>query len=170
MLADDFVQNSILVRPESKMPINDVRIDIRTPSSKLLAQRTNVTSVSKHPVTTSCSSRKSIKIVKPETIKRARDDAFMAASIGDLDWLKQTLQITSDLVFDKNGYSTLHLAAIHARLNIIKYLIEEKKMNVNLPSLIQLWRPIHLCISAQNGSKAIDCLVYLIDKGADINL
>ena len=169
MIADDSVQNSILLRPNSKMHTNDIQIDIRTPSSKLLAQRTNATSSSKH-LAMSSSSRKSIKIVKPETIKRARDDAFMAASIGDLEWLKQTLQITSDIVFDKNGFSTLHLAAIHARLNIIKYLIEEKKVNVNLPSLVQLWRPIHLCISAQNGSKAIDCLVYLIDKGADINL
>lgn len=94
----------------------------------------------------------------------------MAASIGDLEWLKQTLSITDEIVFDKNGYGTIHLAAIHARLNIIKYLIEEKKVNVNLPSLIQGWRPIHLCISAQNGPKAVDCLIYLIDKGANINV
>lgn len=103
MLTDDSIQNSILLRTSARtpltMPLNDSGIDIRIPSSKLLANRNNMSSRSKF---TAASSRKSIKIVKPETIKRARDDAFMAASIGDLDWLKQTLQVTDEVVFDKN--------------------------------------------------------------------
>ena len=100
MFGDDSKpSNGSLLVPKNGTDISG--IDIRTPSSKLLVNR-NLTTTGTKPPLTSCSSRKSIKIVKPETIKRARDDAFMAASIGDLDWLKQTLNITSEVVFDKN--------------------------------------------------------------------
>lgn len=46
--------------------------------------------------------RRSIKIIKPETIKRANNDAWMAAAIGDLEWLKNSLKISSEVVYDKN--------------------------------------------------------------------
>lgn len=45
---------------------------------------------------------KPIRILRPETLKRAHNDAIMAASIGDLEWLKQTLKIMSEPFFDKN--------------------------------------------------------------------
>lgn len=46
--------------------------------------------------------KKSLKIFRPETLKRAHNDAFMAASIGDLEWLKQTLCILPEIFHDKN--------------------------------------------------------------------
>ena len=46
--------------------------------------------------------RKSFKIVKPETLKRANNDAWMAAAIGDLEWLKNSLKISTEIVLDKN--------------------------------------------------------------------
>lgn len=137
----------------------------RNPSRKFI--RSSGTATTK--LSTSGSPRKAIKIIKPETIKRANNDAWMAAAIGDLEWLKNSLKISNEVVFDKNGFATLHLACIHGRLNIIKYLIEEQSLNINLPSS-QGWCPIHLCINNNIGTKAVDCLKYLIKKGADINV
>jgi hypothetical protein len=114
-------------------------------------------------------SRRSIRILRPETIKRAITDASMAASIGDLEWLKQTFKIVSEMPYDKNGFMTIHLASIHGRLNILKYLIEERKIDANLPST-HGWRPVHLCISSQIGERAIECLRYLIQQGGDIEV
>ena len=62
----------------------------------------------------------------------------------------------------------IHLACIHGRLNIIKYLIEDLTTDIDTASM-HGWRPIHLCISNQIGSRAIDCLKYLIENKADIN-
>jgi hypothetical protein len=42
-------------------------------------------------------------------------------------------------------------------------------MNINLLSS-QGWPPISLCINNNIGPKAVDCLKYLISKGADINV
>ena len=47
--------------------------------------------------------------------------------------------------------------------------MEEKQYDPNYPSK-DGWRPVHLCISNKIGSKAQECLLYLINKGADINV
>lgn len=145
-------------------PIRENSLNARNQSGKGIIRSTATSKLS-----TTGTARKSIKIIKPETIKRANNDAWMAAAIGDLEWLKNSLKISSEVVFDKNGFATLHLACIHGRLNIIKYLIEEQNLNINLPSS-QGWCPIHLCINNNIGSKAVECLRYLISKGADINV
>ena len=54
-------------------------------------------------------------------------------------------------------------------MNILKYLVEDLNVNVNFPSLNK-WRPIHLVISAKNGDSAVECLKYLIEHGAEINV
>ena len=54
-------------------------------------------------------------------------------------------------------------------MNILKYLIEDLSVDVNYPSLNK-WRPIHLVISEKNGKDAFECLKYLIEKGAEINV
>lgn len=72
------------------------------------------------------------------------------------------------LFFVKKGFSTIHVASIHGRQNILQFLIEEKSIDPNFPSG-HGWRPIHLCISNQTGERAIRCLRYLVQKGADIN-
>ena len=64
---------------------------------------------------------------------------------------------------------TIHIASIHARLKVIKYLIEERKVDVNLAST-HGWRPVHLCISNQVGPRAIECLRYLVERGAEIEV
>jgi ankyrin repeat protein len=61
------------------------------------------------------------------------------------------------------------LASIHGRINILKYLIEEKNFDPNYPSN-HGWRPVHLCISNQIGLRAIECLNYLLEQGADFNV
>ncbi|CAF0798567.1 unnamed protein product [Brachionus calyciflorus] len=164
MLNDDYVQNAILHRPNSKsnrapflIPLNDSTStfsNFYAPSSK----------------DKSTTSRKSVKLIRPETLKRAVTDACMAAAIGDLEWLKQTFKISAEKAFDKDGFATIHLAAIHGRLNIIKYLVEEQNFDPNFPSAMHCWYPIHLCISNQIGSRAVECLKYLLEKGADINV
>ncbi|XP_044285246.1 ankyrin repeat domain-containing protein 53 [Varanus komodoensis] len=61
------------------------------------------------------------------------------------------------------------MAALHRRLDCLKMLIEKFKVSVNVASVTG-WRPIHLVISKEGGSTALDCLQYLIGKGADINV
>lgn len=99
--------------------------------------------------------------------KRIADDEFMAAAIGDVEWLRQSLREQKGKInFDKNGLSAIHLAAIHGRLDCLKLLIEKYKVNINLSSTTG-WRAIHLCISNQTGKRALQCLQYLLNKHAD---
>ena len=97
MISDDSIQNSVLFRSVS----SNIKTPFLVPIQESISGRT-FKSGFMTAKTTSNSSRKSIKILKPETIKRAHNDACMAAAIGDLDWLKQTLKISSDIGFDKN--------------------------------------------------------------------
>lgn len=177
MQSDETAANSLLYRANSKKsdannannllsPIREGSMLFRPDGSSKFVRSIN-TATSK--ASQSGTPRKSIKIVKPETIKRANNDTWMASAIGDLQWLKNSLKISPEIVFDKNGYAHIHLACIHGRLNIIKYLIEEQSVNIDLPSS-QGWCPIHLCINNNIGSKAVDCLKYLIAKGANINV
>lgn len=99
--------------------------------------------------------------------KRIADDEFMAAAIGDVEWLKQSLKDAgTDINFDKNGLTSIHLAAIHGRLDCLKVCIEKFKIDINLPSSTG-WRAVHLCISNQTGKRSLGCLAYLLEKGAD---
>ncbi|XP_060565477.1 ankyrin repeat domain-containing protein 53-like [Ruditapes philippinarum] len=102
--------------------------------------------------------------------KKIQDDEFMAAAIGDVEWLRQSLRDQKlehgQINYDKNGLTALHLSAIHGRLECLKLLIEKYKFDINLPSSTG-WRAIHLCISNQTGKRAIQCLQYLLDKKAD---
>ncbi|KAL5022802.1 hypothetical protein ScPMuIL_001957 [Solemya velum] len=102
--------------------------------------------------------------------KRIAEDEFMAAAIGDVEWLKQSLREAGGQInFDKNGLSALHLAAIHGRLECLKLLIDKYKFNINLASTTG-WRAVHLCISNQTGNRALKCLQYLLNKKADASI
>uniref|UniRef100_K7FVD8 Ankyrin repeat domain 53 n=1 Tax=Pelodiscus sinensis TaxID=13735 RepID=K7FVD8_PELSI len=67
------------------------------------------------------------------------------------------------------GFSAIHLAALHGRLECLKLIIENFEVDVNLPSLTG-WSPIHLVMNKESGPNALECLQYLIEKGADINV
>ncbi|PAA78400.1 hypothetical protein BOX15_Mlig003739g2 [Macrostomum lignano] len=100
--------------------------------------------------------------------KASPEDQFMAAAIGDVEWLRQSLREpgASAGAFDRNGLAAVHLAAIHGRLECLRLLIEQNGCDVNSASSTG-WRPVHLCISAQTGPRSLQCLLYLLDKGAD---
>lgn len=163
MITDAPIQNAVLHRetvnltnkPPFLVPINDsVAASERQKHLQVNAARKKITQ---------------LKSIKEDTIKRAINDGFMAASIGDLNWLKQTIKVSSDIVPDANGFTTLHLASIHGRLNILKFLIEERQMDPNHTSKFG-WRPVHLCINSRIGSKSSECLIYLVGRGADVNV
>ncbi|KAK3094726.1 hypothetical protein FSP39_005473 [Pinctada imbricata] len=102
--------------------------------------------------------------------KRIADDEFMAAAIGDTEWLRHSLREAKGKInFDKNGLSALHLSAIHGRLDCLKLLIEKYKVDINLGSTTG-WRAVHLCISNQTGKRALICLQYLVTKKADLSI
>ncbi|KAK2167329.1 hypothetical protein LSH36_29g01014 [Paralvinella palmiformis] len=99
--------------------------------------------------------------------KKIGEDEFMAAAIGDVEWLKQSIRGNRGAVnYDKNGLTPLHLAAIHGRLECLKLMIDKFKVDINMPSKTG-WRPVHLVISNQTGKRAYNCLSFLLEKGAD---
>lgn len=96
MLHDDSVQNAILHRSTSKInrtpflvPLNDSTSTFSNLNTSTLKDKSSASS-------------KSNRALRPDTIKRAANDACMAAAIGDLEWLKQTLKISNEKAFDKD--------------------------------------------------------------------
>ncbi|XP_033015493.1 ankyrin repeat domain-containing protein 53 [Lacerta agilis] len=97
-------------------------------------------------------------------------DSQYAASSGQVHWLKICIQkAESPTQADINGFSALHTAALYGRLDCIQMLVEKFKVDVNLASLTG-WRPIHLVLSKESRDAALECLLYLIKKQADVNV
>ncbi|ETE58440.1 Ankyrin repeat domain-containing protein 53, partial [Ophiophagus hannah] len=48
-------------------------------------------------------------------------------------------------------------------------LIEKYNLDINLASL-RGWRPIHLVLGQESKAMAVECLQYLLSKGADVNV
>ncbi|CAN2390787.1 Ankyrin repeat domain-containing protein 53, partial [Pristimantis euphronides] len=93
----------------------------------------------------------------------------MAASIGNVDWLQLCMTTAeSHLKADRYGFTVLHMAAIHSRLQCLKLLLEDCGMGVNVPSVYG-WRALHLVMNQKSGHRAIPCLRYLLQQGADVN-
>lgn len=97
-------------------------------------------------------------------------DQLTAASVGNVEWLRLCMKTgDSYMEQDSNGFTALHMAALHGRLQCLKLMIEEYKMDVNLPSRSG-WRALHLVLSQKNGKRAKECLQLLLRCGADVNL
>lgn len=100
MLSDETLQNKILHR-ETETD-KSIKLQFYVPIN---APKTNsYTNLGENDSTrrSNGGKNKPIRILRPETLKRAHNDAIMAASIGDLEWLKQTHKIMSEPFFDKN--------------------------------------------------------------------
>ncbi|CAF1329434.1 unnamed protein product [Rotaria magnacalcarata] len=128
------------------------------------------------PIERAQSSRSSKSAVDAKT--RAVSDSCMAAAIGDLQWLKQSIrdgpigsgEVTSvEQTYGKEGLAPIHLAALHGRLNCLTYLVDTVHIDIDLPSSTG-WRPIHLAISKETGPRSFQCVQYLVAKQAKINI
>ncbi|XP_062903254.1 ankyrin repeat domain-containing protein 53 [Mobula hypostoma] len=97
-------------------------------------------------------------------------DELIAATIGDVDWLRLSLnKAKGKVAVDRNGYNAVHYAAQNGRLECLRVLLEEYNMDVNLPDL-QGYRPIHMILNKECQFCAEHCLNYLLDIGADPNV
>ncbi|XP_060632229.2 ankyrin repeat domain-containing protein 53 [Anolis sagrei] len=108
-------------------------------------------------------SRQSSAKVRPKEV-------HYAASVGHVNWLQMCLQKAENPTqADINGFSALHTAALRGRLDCIEVMVERYGVDVNLPSLTG-WCPVHLVLSKENGDRALECLKFLISKGANVNV
>ncbi|XP_062838600.1 ankyrin repeat domain-containing protein 53 [Anolis carolinensis] len=97
-------------------------------------------------------------------------EVHYAASVGNVHWLQMCLQKAENPTqADINGFSALHTSALRGRLDCIQVMVEKYSVDVNLPSATG-WCPIHLVLSKENGPRALECLTFLLSKGADVNV
>ncbi|KAK3739834.1 hypothetical protein QZH41_009077, partial [Actinostola sp. cb2023] len=64
------------------------------------------------------------------------------------------------------GLAPVHLAALHGQVESLKVLIDKFKVDVNLPSDAG-WTPLLLSINTASEKRALKCVKFLLDKGAD---
>ncbi|XP_069779504.1 ankyrin repeat domain-containing protein 53 [Narcine bancroftii] len=97
-------------------------------------------------------------------------DELMAATIGNVDWLRLSLDKAKNRVaVDCQGYNTMHYAAQSGWLQGLRVLVEEYHMDMNMPDPRGIC-PLHLVLNKEHGSHADHCLKYLLDIGADPNV
>ncbi|KAJ6658530.1 hypothetical protein lerEdw1_019917 [Lerista edwardsae] len=116
----------------------------------------------------SASTMKTVRLLPP--LKLAAHEEHFAASTGQTNWLQICLQKSeTPTQADINGFSALHLASLHGRLDCMKMLIERYHVDMDLVSTTG-WRPIHLVMGRESEGRALECLQYLIRKGAEVNV
>ena len=109
------------------------------------------------------------RIKQMEIKKQIDDDALMASSSGDVTWLEQTLRSNFKKALSetkKQGFSTIHLAAMNCHLECLKILVEKQRVPVDLESETG-WRAVHLAINTKDKTMSLKCLMYLLEHGAD---
>ncbi len=94
MISDDIIHNSVLFRTNS----NTNKVPFLVPIKDSISDRLNKNDTNNKKYLIKSNNNG----LKADTIKRAIHDGFMAAAIGDLEWFKQTLKISSDIVLDPN--------------------------------------------------------------------
>lgn len=97
-------------------------------------------------------------------------DMFMAVRVGDLSWLNQVLKSNESYVNlnDERGLTCLHVAALECRCDILKSLLIDYQVDVNL-STSSGWTALHFSINSSKVKKSYECVQYLLGQGADVN-
>lgn len=95
-------------------------------------------------------------------------DLLIACAVGDLRWARLCAENADPLHTNGEGWSALHLCAINVRMDCMRFLVEELKVDVNLASETG-WTPLHLASRAKPENRALDCVHYLLQQGAEPN-
>ncbi|XP_051830274.1 ankyrin repeat domain-containing protein 53 [Antechinus flavipes] len=93
---------------------------------------------------------------------------LLAASVGNLEWLHQCLKYQRDIRTDRRGFTALHLAAEHCKLNCMMALVEQYKYPVDITTA-KGWTPLHLAINKGVPAESLECIRYLLKAGASVN-
>ena len=96
---------------------------------------------------------------------------LVATELGNIDivkWIADEVKLDVNEQTKGNGLTALHVACYRNRLDIVKYLVEDKKVNLNLREVVKprtfVMPPLYrACV---NGS--IECVQILLQNGADI--
>ncbi|XP_072479990.1 ankyrin repeat domain-containing protein 53 [Notamacropus eugenii] len=97
-----------------------------------------------------------------------QDQELLAASVGHLDWLHQSLKNQKDFRSDRRGFTALHLAAERGNLECMIALVDHYKFPLDMTTT-KGWTPLHLAINKDNPVISLQCIEYLLKKGAPIN-
>jgi len=103
-----------------------------------------------------------------EKLPVTNEKIFNLIKTGNINELKEVLKdsnhnLNHEIYEDK---IPIHIAVENNKIEIVKYLIEEKKVNINIREIYNRRTPLH--IASQRGF--LDIVKYLIEKGANINI
>jgi uncharacterized protein len=107
------------------------------------------------------------EVVELIRAKKKNIDIFEACCIGDIEHVKNSLDIQPELInaFSTDGFTPLGLACFFGHFEIVKYLVE-RGADVNIPSSNSLQvAPIHSSTAISN----YEITDLLINNGADVN-
>jgi ankyrin repeat protein len=103
-----------------------------------------------------------------EKLSVTNEKIFNLIKTGKVDELKEVLKVSNhNLNHEIYGEKIpIHIAVENNNIEIVKYLIEEKKVNMNIRENYNRRTPLH--IASERGF--LDIVKYLIEKGANINI
>ena len=98
-----------------------------------------------------------------------------AVRFGDFEALARIESAASGWWFptlDRGAGALLHFAVDHGRLSMVKFLVEERKVEVNQRDKSTGWTPLHRCAYVVHYRHApyFEIFEYLLSRGADPNL
>ncbi|KAM6221183.1 ankyrin repeat domain-containing protein 53 [Rhynchocyon petersi] len=94
---------------------------------------------------------------------------LFAAAVGNAQWLRFCLsQNTGDISEDGKGFTAIHFAAQHSKLECLRVLVEEFQFSVNRPTN-NGQTPLHLAVRRDSRPVVLPCIHYLIKNKAAIN-
>ena len=103
-----------------------------------------------------------------EKLPVTNEKIFNLIKTGNINELKEVLK-DSNHNLNHEIYEEkipIHIAVENNNIEIVKYLIEEKKVNINIREIYNRRTPLH--IASERGF--LDIVKYLIEKGANINI